>query len=174
MTDEGIFIEYKHVAIVLIVFLLGTALAIGIIVTPYVRGQPLLLTRDNLAVKDYLDQYATRVAMAEKERAALAALLTPGRQDVLSVFDASQRAREAQANLDALARDVERTRVPSGLAPLDDALRVALAADLNLADKTLIFVGRADEASRADALAASDDAATKLAAARQALADVER
>ncbi len=177
MNEEGLFtIEYRHLAIVLVVFLLGAALAIGIMVTPYVRGQPLLLTRDNLAVKDYLDQYSTRVATAEKERAALAALLTPSRPgaNVSSVFDASQRARDAQANLDALARDVDRARVPSGLAPLDDALRVALAADLNLADMTLTFVGRADEASRTDALASSDDTATKLAAARQALTDVER
>ncbi len=176
MTDEGVFIEYKHVAIVLIVFLLGIALAIGIVVTPYANGQPLLLTRDNLAVKSYLDQYSSRVTAAEQERAALVALLAPSRPGAAgaNVFDLAQKARASQARLDAIANAVDETNIPSGLSTLDDALRQALASDLNLASLTLTFVGRGDEASRQVALAAANDAETKLTAARQALADAER
>ncbi len=176
MTDEGIFIEYKHLAIVLAVFLLGTFLAVGILVTPYVHGHPLLLTRDNLAVKNYLDHYSTWVSVAEKERELLAALLAPTHPgaNLSNVFDESQRARDAQARLNTLASAVEQTHVPSGLFSLDDALRTALASDLNLADLTLTFVGRGDETSRQDALAVASDAQTKLAAAQQALSDAER
>ena len=170
MNDQPIVIETRQLVIILILLILAGSFVVGMWVTPYVHGQALLLTRDNLAVKDYLDQYNVRIVAAEKEHAALVALLAPSRPgaSVASVFDLSQRARTAQDHLIGLARDVERTRVPGGLAPLDNALRAAVAAELILADNSLTFVGRADEATRADALAAAEDAQAKLAAARQA------
>ena len=151
--------------------ILATGLVIGMIVTPYVHGQPLLLTQENRQVKDYLDTYSTRLTAAEKEHANLAALLSPTRPgaNAQSVFDLSQKARTAQANLNDLASQVEQTHVPGGLASLDQALRAVLAAELAFADQTLTFVGRGDEETRATALGAAENAKTALTAARAAL-----
>ena len=155
---------------------LAIAFVVGLAVTPYLHGQPILLTPDNRQVKEYLDTYATRLAAAEKEHARLAAMLAPTRPGsaASSVFDLSQQARTSQANLDTLARAVEQTRVPGGLAPLDQSLRAALAAELNFADQVLIFVGRGDETTRTDALAAGEDAQVKLGEARVALTNTLR
>lgn len=163
-------IDTRWLAAAAFALLLLCSFLIGMVVTPYVHGQPLLLTRENLAVKDYLDQYQGRTAAAQKEHDELVALLAPSRPgaNVPNVFAASQRARTAQSRLTALAAEVERTRVPSGLATLDDLLRASLAAELDLADRTMTFVGRADEASRQEALAAAGEAQTRLDAARQA------
>ncbi len=169
-SNEPLVIERRWLLIGLVFILLACGLLVGMLVTPYVHGQPLLLTRDNLAVKEYLDHYQARVAAAQKEHDALVELLAPSRPsaNVTSVFDASQRARAAQTQLNALAAEVERTRVPSGLAALDDALRGALVAELHFADQTLTFVGRADEPSRQEALDAADAAQKQIEAARQA------
>ncbi len=164
----------------LIGLIVGTMLAlgfvVGMIVTPYVHGQPLLLTPDNRQVKDYLDTYALHLTAAEKEHANLMALLSPTRPGAAagSVFDLSQKARAAQANLDDLAHQVEQTRIPGGLAPLDQAMRSALAGELDFSDKVLTFVGRGDEATRAEALAAAGQAKTALANARAAYATTLR
>ena len=172
--DEPIRVELGQLVLVLALAVVAFAFLIGLFVTPYVHGQPLVLTRENLAVKNYLDAYGTRIATAEKDHAALAALLEPSHPSASGVFDLSQRARLAQSHLNDLARGVEATRVPGGLAALDTALRQALAAELLFADKTLTFVGRADEGSRTEALVAGEDAHTQLAAARQVLADTLR
>jgi hypothetical protein len=170
------YIEYRHLIVVIALVLLGIALLVGMVVTPYVHGQPLLLTRENLAVKTYLDQYSQRLGVCDRERATLTALLVPSSPGAagLNVFEQSQRAREAQARLNDLANIIEQTTVPSGLMPLDDALRAAVAAHLDLATKTLTFVGRGDEASRTAAVAASQDAKAKADFARQTLRDALR
>ena len=160
----------------LAVLVLAIALVVGLAVTPYLHGQPILLTPDNRQVKEYLDTYAVHLAAAEKEHARLAAMLAPTRPGSAAsgVFDLSQQARGSQANLDALARVIEQTKVPGGLAPLDQALRAALASELSFADQVLTFVGRGDETTRADALSAGDDAQVKLGEARTALTNTLR
>lgn len=160
----------------LAVLVLAIAFVVGLAVTPYLHGQPILLTPDNRQVKEYLDTYAARLATAEKEQARLESMLAPTRPGAAasSVFDLSQQARTSQENLDALARVIEETKVPGGLVPLDQALRDALAAELNFADQVLVFVGRGDETTRADALAAGDEAQVKLGEARTALTNTLR
>ncbi|MBI5029063.1 MAG: hypothetical protein HZB51_00950 [Chloroflexi bacterium] len=155
---------------------LAAAFLIGQAITPYFHGRPLLLTPDNRQVKDYLDLYETRIAMAEKEHAQLESVLVPTRPGAAasSVFELSQKARLAQMNLDVLARGIEQTKVPGGLVSLDEALGDALAAELHFADQVLLFVGRGDESTRAEALQASQSAKTKLTGARTALTNTLR
>lgn len=175
MNDELV-IEFKHILIGVVMVVLAIAFVIGIAVTPYVHGQPLLLTPENRMVKGYLDGYSKYVLALEQEHTNLTALLSPSRPsaNIVSVFELSQKARTSQANLNALARTVEQTRVPGGLAALDQALRGALVAELALADKVLVFVGRADETTRNDALVAADEAKTKITTARQLIKDTLR
>lgn len=165
----------KLPALILVV-ILAMGFLIGLAVTPYIHGQPVLLTPDNRQVKEYLDFYSSRIAAAEKEHANLSALLAPTRPgaSAASVFDLSQKARTAQGNLNDLASQVEETHVPGGLAPLDQAMRTALASELNFADQVLTFVGRGDETTRAEALNAGDDAKTALDNAQAALAATQR
>ena len=163
--DDVRIITRHQIMAALLIVLLVIALFIGVWVTPWVGGQPLLLTRENLAVKAYLDAYGQRLAAMEKEHAELTSLVTTNRS--ASVFSLSQRGRAVLANLEALAREVERTRVPAGLSAPDLALREALAAELFFTDQTLTYAGKADDSSRSDALAAGEDAKSKLGLARQ-------
>lgn len=174
--NQELVIDLKHLLVGILVLIVVAGFVIGIIVTPYVHGQPILLTPDNRMVKAYLDGYAKHLATLEQEQANLTALLSPSRPsaNVINVFESSQKARTAQTNLNGLARTIEQTRVPGGLTALDQALRDAVAAELVLADKVLTFVGRADEGTRNDALAAADEAKNKLAVARQTLKDTLR
>jgi hypothetical protein len=161
--DEFVVITRNQIIATIIVAILGVALLIGALITPWVNGQPLLLTRDNLQVKTYLDQFGQRLTAMEKEHAELTKILTTNQSNL---FNLAERGRTSLSNLEALARDVERTRVPAGLAGPDTALRGALAAELNFTDKVLEYVGKADEQSRTDALAAGEDAKAKIAIAR--------
>ena len=146
--------------------ILGIVIVVGIWVTPYIHGQPLILTPENRAAKDYLDNYQMRLAQSEKEWAALVSALTPTSSGASGLFTVAPKVRTSQANLNALAREVERTRVPTELAQLEQAMRTALAAELDLADRALAFAGRGDEETRLNALAVAEEVKTKLAAAR--------
>jgi hypothetical protein len=170
-TPEILVITTNQIFLASVVLILTAALFIGALTTPWVNGVPLVLTRENLQVKTYLDQYAQRLGAMEKEHKDLKVLLTTQRP--ASVFSSSERARTALANLEALAREVERTRIPRGLAPLDNALRDALAAELNFADKTLEFIGKADDLSKQTALASAEDAESKTTLARQQVGAIQ-
>ena len=168
MNDEPLEIPIWLVALLTI---LGLVTLVGFAVTPYIHGQPLLLTPENRAAKEYLDNYQTRLTQSEKELSILIGVLTPTSAGASGMFAIAPKVRTSQANLNAIAREVERTRVPAELTQLDQALRSALAAELDLADRALAFAGRGDEETRASALTAAEDVKLKLSAARNAYAD---
>ncbi len=161
--EQELVVETRHLVALILFLILGVAFPLGLAVTPYVRGQPLLLTRENLAVRNYLNDASRWTDALERERVNLENLLSPSRPGVASasVFESSQKARTVRDHLNALAREIERTRVPPAFAALDQATRAAAASVLRLADATLTFVGRADETTRAEAVAAAADAKEK-------------
>ncbi len=153
----------------LLAVVLALGLVLGIIFTPRTQGRPVILSRENLALKAYLDRAGGWVWEMEEVGRSMLGALSGNSAHPSSIYEQARIARGASERLRNLEAQVERARVPAALGGLDRLVREAVGRHLRACDLVLDYVGAPEERKLAAVREALDSAKGSLPPVREAL-----
>jgi len=161
------------IAGILALFLVG-AFLLGMVSTPFAEGKPLLLTRENLSLKEYLRVVGLWLTEMETGRTTAARLLGEGGEDghAVSLYAQSETARTVAVRLEKLRQDVERTRIPTSMLAFHGLVLEALEDHLVMAQVALGYTGAPTEENRASLEEWVGTCEDSLGALREALDEI--
>ncbi len=146
---------------------LVAAFVLGMVSTPFAGEEPLLLTRENLALKEYLRAAESWVREMESTRATASSLVgeNVGDGHAVSLYAQSESARTVALRLERLRQDVERARIPGSMLAFHNLALEALEDHLLMAQLALDYTGAPTEENRAsldEQLASCDESLNSL------------
>lgn len=135
---------------ILVLFLVA-AFLLGMVSTPSAEGKPLLLTRENLSLKEYLRVVGLWLTEMETGRTTAARLLGEGGEGghAVSLYAQSETARTVAVRLEKLRQEVERTRIPTSMLAFHGLVLGVLEDHLVMAQLALDYTGAPTEENRA-------------------------
>ena len=138
------------IAAILALFLVA-AFVLGLVSTPFAGDRPLLLSRENLALKEYLRAVELWVTEMEASRTTGSRLVGEGGEDghAVSLYAQSETARAVAVRLEKLRQEVERTRIPTSMLAFHGLVLEALEDHLVMAQLALDYTGAPTEENRA-------------------------
>jgi len=161
------------IAGILVLFLAATFL-LGMVSTPFAEGKPLLLTRENLSLKEYLRVVGLWLTEMETGRTTAARLLGEGGEGghAVSLYAQSETARTVAVRLEKLRQEVERTRIPTSMLAFHGLVLEALEDHLVMAQVALGYTGAPTEENRASLEEWVGTCEDSLGALREALDEI--
>ncbi|MCJ7620064.1 MAG: hypothetical protein MUP64_07610 [Anaerolineae bacterium] len=161
------------VAGILVLFLVA-AFLLGMVSTPFAEGKPLLLTRENLSLKEYLRVVELWLTEMETDRTTAARLLGEGGEGghAVSLYAQSETARTVAVRLEKLRQEVERTRIPTSMLAFHGLVLEALEDHLVMAQVALGYTGAPTQENRASLEEWVGTCEDSLGALREALDEI--
>ncbi len=178
-------ISLSRLLLVIALILVVLAGVIGYRVSPFVGGRPVLLDRQNYAIKQYLDRAGAWAEAMETAGSTLRDLIPPAEEGGEErgeayptpiarpgdLYGRARTAREAQEALLTVKREVEQTAVPETMVGLHGLVINAVDAHLALGQAVLDLIGA--PGGEPAARAAAQRAQEALGVLQEALAQQE-
>lgn len=151
MARDDLVVSRKGLIATILALFLVVAFVLGVVSTPFAGDKPLLLTRENLALKEYLRGVGLWVTEMEASRTTGSTLLAEGGGDghAVSLYSQSETARALAGRLERLGQEVERTRIPGSMLAFHELVLQALEEHLQMAQLALDYTGAPTEENRA-------------------------
>lgn len=149
--DEIVVVSKNGLVAGILALFLVAAFLLGIVFTPFAEGKPLLLTRENLALREYLRAVEFWANRMEQDGTTAARLAGQGGRDghAVSLYAQSETARTVAVQLENLRQEVERTRIPGSMLAFHELVLEALEDHLVMAQVALDYTGAPTEGNQA-------------------------
>jgi hypothetical protein len=174
MARDDLVVSRKGLIATILALFLVIAFVLGVVSTPFAGDKPLLLTRENLALREYLGAVSRWAGQMEESRRTGATLVGGGGEGghAVSLYAQSETARTVAVRLEQLRQEVERTRIPTSMLAFHGLVLEALEDHLVMAQVALGYTGAPTEENRASLEEWVGTCEDSLGALREALDEI--